>query len=51
MSYEVFILDDAENDINEAFLWYESRQLGLGIEFISELDNAISILIESPKWA
>jgi len=49
MPYDVLILDDAENDIDEAFLWYESKQIGLGIDFISEIDNAISYISESPK--
>ena len=37
MPYDVLILDDAENDIDEAFIWYESKQIGLGIDFISDL--------------
>jgi len=35
MPYDVLILDDAENDIDEAFPWYGSKQIGLGIDFLT----------------
>ena len=49
MSYEVVFLDDAENDIDEAYIWYESKQRGLGLDFISEVDNAILYIKENPE--
>ena len=30
MNYKVVILSEAELDIEEAFIWYELNQIGLG---------------------
>jgi hypothetical protein len=49
MSYEVLFLDDAEIDVDEAFIWYESKQIDLGLEFINEVDKAVLHISEHPK--
>ncbi len=39
----------ASADADEAAAWYEAQRLGLGIEFILELDAAIERAAESPE--
>lgn len=34
MGYQVLVLEEAEQDIDESFVWYESQRKGLGHEFI-----------------
>ncbi len=45
----VWFLDDAEDDIAVAFEWYESKRVGLGVEFIRALDNTLVALLEFPE--
>jgi len=37
MKYNVLLQPGAENDIEEAYIWYERQQLGLGDELLDEL--------------
>ena len=48
MKYDVFILTDAEHDIENAFVWYEIQQVGLGVSFFNSLDSAIIYISNSP---
>ena len=45
----VWFLDDAEDDIAAAFEWYESKRVGLGVEFVRALDNTLAALLEFPE--
>jgi|GEM_PF-1457752 len=54
--YEMFITysyinfcPEAEEDINDAFLWYESHSIGLGTEFIRSIDASFSSIIRNPE--
>ena len=38
----------AEADVTDAALWYESRQTGLGHDFLAAVDAAISAAAENP---
>jgi toxin ParE1/3/4 len=38
MAVEIIIAPEAEQDIAEAYAWYESRRVGLGEEFLSCID-------------
>jgi hypothetical protein len=44
MEYVVLLLDEAENELDEAFIWYESQKIGLGIEFVDSLNKAFEFL-------
>ena len=48
MSYRLNIRPEAEADVMEAALWYEQRNPGLGEEFVAELNQAITPLLENP---
>jgi len=38
--YEHILLDSAEVDLDEAFIWYELHKPGLGIAFILEVEKS-----------
>lgn len=41
MALEIRFLADAQVDLEQAALWYESRQNDLGLEFIEEVENCL----------
>lgn len=41
--------DEAEADILEAFRWYESKRVGLGDDFVGEVDAAFDRALEAPQ--
>jgi toxin ParE1/3/4 len=47
MSFAVRKLPLAEQDALDAAIWYEQRRLGLGEEFLDEVDRAVRALGES----
>ena len=47
MSFVVRKVPFAEQDALEAAIWYEEHQLGLGDEFLNEVDHAVQALSES----
>lgn len=40
---------DIYQELDEAYFWYESKSVGLGEDFIKELDRAFSLIQNSPK--
>ena len=49
MANSLLILSAAERDIREAFSWYESRQAGLGFEFLRHVDARIHSIERAPE--
>ena len=49
MAYILSIRKEAEADIAEAYQYYESCRKGLGADFISCIDEAISRVQNNPK--
>lgn len=49
MAYEVIIPGKAEQDIDEAILWYEEQQTGLGIKFYYSLLEKLEKLKVNPQ--
>ena len=49
MSFKVLVSNDAENDLDEAFLWYESQMEGLGEKFIHNIDKGFEFIRSHPK--
>jgi toxin ParE1/3/4 len=49
MDYQIQVLDEAEEDIDESFVWYESQRTGLGYEFIFNLDEAFDFIKRQPE--
>jgi plasmid stabilization system protein ParE len=48
MTLRIIIRHDAEIDITDAAIWYQQQQTGLGDEFLTEIDTAISSAAENP---
>jgi plasmid stabilization system protein ParE len=48
MEYELFLTPRAERDLEEAFLWYNSQQKGLGKRFIVYIENYFLRIITYP---
>jgi toxin ParE1/3/4 len=46
MIKEVKVSKDAEMDLEEAAIWYEHEQEGLGSRFIDAFENALQVLKE-----
>jgi plasmid stabilization system protein ParE len=49
MAAELILAPEAEQDIDEAYAWYESRRFGLGEEFLSSVDACINAICRTPK--
>ena len=49
MNRRITILGSAEREIEEAYLWYEGRELGLGERFLYEVDSALRRIAQYPS--
>jgi toxin ParE1/3/4 len=49
MATEVHIAPEAEQDIAEAYAWYEARRTGLGEEFLSCVEACIEAIRRMPE--
>jgi toxin ParE1/3/4 len=49
MNRRLIIRPEAESDIIDAAVWYESREAGLGFEVTAEIHEAIKRVVEYPK--
>lgn len=48
MTHVVF-LPEAEQEMLEASLYYQSKASGLGVDFLSEVERAVKSIAESPN--
>jgi plasmid stabilization system protein ParE len=49
MAAELVIAPEAEQDIAEAYAWYEGRRAGLGEEFLSSVDACLESIRRTPE--
>jgi plasmid stabilization system protein ParE len=49
MAAKLIIAPEAEQDVADAFGWYEGRRLGLGEEFLSCVDACIQAIRRAPE--
>jgi toxin ParE1/3/4 len=49
MNRRLIVRPEAEADITDAAVWYDSRDLGLGLELISEVHSAIARALRNPE--
>ncbi|HNT35699.1 MAG TPA: type II toxin-antitoxin system RelE/ParE family toxin [bacterium] len=49
MAAELLIAPEAEQDIVDAYAWYEDRRHGLGEEFLCCLDACIEGILRNPE--
>jgi len=48
MAAELVVAPEAELDITEAYVWYESRRVGLGEEFLTSVDACMERIRHQP---
>lgn len=48
MAVELVIAPEVQQDLDEAYNWYEDRRYGLGEEFINCVDATIQIIFRTP---
>jgi toxin ParE1/3/4 len=48
MSVRLIVRHEAEGDILNAALWYEGREVGLGLELTAEIRAAVERALEDP---
>lgn len=49
MKYRATIRPEAENDLKEAFSWYEDKRQGLGHDFLLQVDAGLKLIERNPK--
>lgn len=49
MSLKLFLQPEAEGDIQEAYLWYEEQDEGLGEEFLRAVDAGLAAVQRMPN--
>ena len=49
MAAEVLLAPEAQQDIDEAYCWYEQRRPGLGEELLSCIDACIQQICRTPE--
>jgi plasmid stabilization system protein ParE len=49
MNRRLIIRPEAEADLTDAAVWYDSRETGLGLELLSEVDSAIARALKNPE--
>lgn len=49
MSFDIIVRPEAENDMKEAFLWYEEQNPGLGYEFLLCVEAVFDTLMRHPE--
>jgi len=49
MAVELIITPETEQDVDEAYSWYEDSRQGLGEEFLTCVDAAIQAICRTPE--
>ncbi|MGZ5053033.1 MAG: type II toxin-antitoxin system RelE/ParE family toxin [Methylobacter sp.] len=49
MNHPVIVSPEAENDLKEAFSWYENIRTGLGHDFLLQVDAGINFIKRNPE--
>jgi hypothetical protein len=49
MKFEIIVLEQVYEEVNESVLYFEKRQTGLGISLLDEWENTLNIIQNNPK--
>jgi toxin ParE1/3/4 len=49
MKYKVIIQPEAEEDLVNAFSWYEDKRSGLGYDFLLHIEAGLNFIEKSPE--
>ena len=48
MSYHLIFTTETQEDLREAFLWYEEKRVGLGIDFMLSIEATLKSIERNP---
>lgn len=48
MKYKIIVRPEAEDDLTDAFNWYENNRSGLGYDFLLQVDAGLNFIIRNP---
>jgi plasmid stabilization system protein ParE len=46
---KIAFLPTAQNELDDAFSWYEEQAVGLGYEFLDEIDKSLRLIASYPE--
>ncbi len=49
MKYSIIFRPEAEEELKEAFFWYEDKRAGLGDDFLSHVDEGLRFIGRNPE--
>jgi len=49
MAVELVIVPEAQQDVEEAYCWYEERRMGLGEDFLGCLEACMQTICRMPS--
>jgi len=49
MKYTVIVRPEAEDDLREAYSWYEDKRTGLGYDFLLQVDAGLNFIARNPN--
>jgi plasmid stabilization system protein ParE len=49
MKYTVIVRPEAEDDLKEAYSWYEDKRTGLGYDFLLQVDAGLNFIARNPN--
>ena len=49
MDFEINIREEAVQDLNKGYSWYENQQKDLGKKFLSEVESSLKFLRKNPE--
>ena len=49
MKYKLVIIPEAEEDLSDAFEWYENKRKGLGHDFLLQMDAGLRLIERNPR--
>jgi hypothetical protein len=49
MAADLILAPEAEQDIAEAYAWYEARRVGLGEDFLTSVDACLQAIRRTPE--
>jgi hypothetical protein len=48
MPYHINILTEAEIDLDESYIWYESKKMNLGDSFFASINDSMTLIQNNP---
>lgn len=49
MEYTILVIEEAENELDESFIWYETQKIGLWDEFIQYIQISFDFIKNHPE--